>query len=75
MGVLDKKAVRRQEPSAGRRGGVRGPAEPHRCCTPPPACPSSRKQGVLEHITVNNFPIGRNVDEALRTLQVKCDFG
>ena len=27
-------------------------------------------QGVLEHITVNNFPIGRNVDEALRTLQV-----
>ena len=30
------------------------------CCAP---------QGVLEHITVNNFPIGRNVDEALRTLQ------
>lgn len=28
-------------------------------------------QGVLEHITVNNFPIGRNVDEALRTLQAR----
>jgi hypothetical protein len=27
-------------------------------------------QGKLEHITVNNFPIGRNVDEALRMLQV-----
>ncbi|KAL4424932.1 hypothetical protein ABPG77_009661 [Micractinium sp. CCAP 211/92] len=26
-------------------------------------------EGALEHITVNNFPIGRNVDEALRTLQ------
>ncbi|PRW59160.1 Thioredoxin-dependent peroxide reductase [Chlorella sorokiniana] len=26
-------------------------------------------EGVLEHITVNNFPIGRNVDEALRMLQ------
>ncbi|KAL4434271.1 hypothetical protein ABPG75_000712 [Micractinium tetrahymenae] len=26
-------------------------------------------EGNLEHITVNNFPIGRNVDEALRTLQ------
>ena len=33
---------------------------------PLPAC----LQGVLEHITVNNFPIGRNVDEAMRTLQV-----
>jgi len=28
-------------------------------------------QGVLEHITVNNFPVGRNVDEALRTLQAR----
>ncbi|EFN51644.1 hypothetical protein CHLNCDRAFT_139828 [Chlorella variabilis] len=28
-------------------------------------------EGVLEHITVNNFPIGRNVDEALRTLQAR----
>ncbi|KAL4860147.1 Peroxiredoxin-2 [Chlorella vulgaris] len=26
-------------------------------------------EGVLEHVTINNFPIGRNVDEALRTLQ------
>ncbi|GAB4816590.1 hypothetical protein N2152v2_003636 [Parachlorella kessleri] len=26
-------------------------------------------EGVLEHITINNFPVGRNVDEALRTLQ------
>ena len=33
------------------------------------ACRHSLLQGVLEHITVNNFPIGRNVDEALRTLQ------
>jgi alkyl hydroperoxide reductase subunit AhpC len=30
-------------------------------------------QGVLEHVTINNFPIGRNVDEALRTLQVNHD--
>ena len=29
-------------------------------------------EGVLEHITINNFPVGRNVDEALRTLQVRC---
>ncbi len=27
-------------------------------------------EGVIEHITMNNFPVGRNVDEALRTLQV-----
>ena len=26
-------------------------------------------EGVVEHITMNNFPIGRNVDEAKRTLQ------
>lgn len=26
-------------------------------------------QGVVEHATINNFPVGRNVDEALRTLQ------
>ncbi|KAL6769544.1 PRX7 [Auxenochlorella protothecoides x Auxenochlorella symbiontica] len=26
-------------------------------------------EGVIEHITMNNFPIGRNVDEAKRTLQ------
>lgn len=26
-------------------------------------------QGIVEHATVNNFPVGRNVDEALRTLQ------
>jgi alkyl hydroperoxide reductase subunit AhpC len=26
-------------------------------------------QGVVEHITMNNFPVGRSVDEALRTLQ------
>jgi len=26
-------------------------------------------EGVVEHATVNNFPVGRNVDEALRTLQ------
>lgn len=26
-------------------------------------------EGVVEHITMNNFPVGRNVDEALRTLQ------
>lgn len=32
---------------------------------------SAAPQGVLEHITVNNFPIGRNVDEALRTLQAR----
>lgn len=25
---------------------------------------------MIEHITINNFPVGRNVDEALRTLQV-----
>lgn len=29
-------------------------------------------EGVLEHITMNNFPIGRNVDEAKRILQA-CD--
>ena len=32
-------------------------------------------QGVLEHITVNNFPVGRNVDEALRTLQARITAG
>ncbi|KAI8112269.1 hypothetical protein M9434_003593 [Picochlorum sp. BPE23] len=26
-------------------------------------------EGVVEHATINNFPIGRSVDEALRTLQ------
>jgi alkyl hydroperoxide reductase subunit AhpC len=26
-------------------------------------------EGIVEHATINNFPIGRNVDEALRTLQ------
>lgn len=26
-------------------------------------------EGVVEHVTINNFPVGRNVDEALRTLQ------
>jgi alkyl hydroperoxide reductase subunit AhpC len=26
-------------------------------------------EGVVEHVTMNNFPVGRNVDEALRTLQ------
>lgn len=26
--------------------------------------------GVLEHITMNNFPVGRSVDETLRVLQV-----
>lgn len=26
-------------------------------------------QGVVEHVTMNNFPVGRSVDEALRTLQ------
>lgn len=26
-------------------------------------------QGVIEQITVNNLPIGRSVDEALRLLQ------
>eukprot|EP00887_Chlorella_sp_A99_P004448 scaffold30.g4448.t1 len=25
--------------------------------------------GVVEHVTINNFPVGRNVDEALRVLQ------
>lgn len=39
-------------------------------CAPHMHCCAS--QGVLEHITVNNFPIGRNVDEALRTLQARC---
>ncbi|KFM28557.1 Peroxiredoxin-2 [Auxenochlorella protothecoides] len=29
-------------------------------------------EGVIEHITMNNFPIGRNVDEAKRTLQASC---
>lgn len=32
-------------------------------------------QGVIEHITMNNFPIGRNVDEAKRTLQAGCVAG
>lgn len=32
--------------------------------------PTPAPQGVIEHITINNFPVGRNVDEALRTLQV-----
>lgn len=26
-------------------------------------------EGIVEHATINNFPIGRSVDEALRTLQ------
>lgn len=26
-------------------------------------------EGIVEHVTINNFPIGRSVDEALRTLQ------
>ena len=26
-------------------------------------------EGVVEHVTMNNFPVGRSVDEALRTLQ------
>lgn len=26
-------------------------------------------EGVVEHATINNFPVGRSVDEALRTLQ------
>lgn len=38
----------------------------------PLLCSLASLQGALEHITVNNFPIGRNVDEALRTLQVRC---
>ena len=34
-----------------------------------PSPPRFPTQGVVEHATINNFPIGRNVDEALRTLQ------
>jgi alkyl hydroperoxide reductase subunit AhpC len=52
---------------------VGGPLTHAHCCGTPPqhtAPPAAHSQGVLEHITVNNFPIGRNVDEALRTLQV-----
>lgn len=26
-------------------------------------------EGVIQHVTINDFPIGRNVDEALRTLE------
>ena len=26
-------------------------------------------EGIVEHVTMNNFPVGRSVDEALRTLQ------
>lgn len=53
---------------------------PHACATCRPAdpwrgVPLCVLQGVLEHITVNNFPIGRNVDEALRTLQVRAVHG
>ncbi len=28
-----------------------------------------RAQGVVQHITMNDLPIGRSVDEALRVLQ------
>ncbi len=26
-------------------------------------------EGVIEHVTINNFPVGRSVDEVLRTIQ------
>ena len=49
------------------------PRVPHALrCALHPRLTVINPEGVIEHITMNNFPVGRNVDEAKRTLQVRA---